>query len=290
MDNLWWNQFLGVNLGAENNITNFNMAITNVSKENLCPLITGDQGNIWKYRKGKELVTLFQKYGFRNDVYNDGLPQLNSSTSKPSRTQYTKDRLFQLNDGQLRALIMEIIHDSTDTDKAIEEINYILQQDGVKLICGDNHEEAKWEGVIVDRQIQNLASFQENEKKVIDAIKSARVSILVAMAWFTNSIIKEALEQKRLEGLRIEIVVFKDGVNATCGVDLSSFDQKEIRGTRGGIMHNKFCVIDTQIVITGSYNWSANAEYRNDENVFITSDHESAVDYSIEFRKLKPLL
>jgi len=66
---------------------------------------------------------------------------------------------------------MEIIHDSTDTDKAIEEINYILQQDGVKLICSDNHEEAKWEGVIVDRQIQNLASFQENEKKSLMQLK-----------------------------------------------------------------------------------------------------------------------
>lgn len=116
------------------------------------------------------------------------------------------------------------------------------------------------------------------------------MSILVAMAWFTNEKIKEALQQKRMEGLRIEIVIFKDGVNGAHGVDLSEFDCVEIRGTRGGIMHNKFCVIDNQRVLTGSYNWTTNAESRNDENVLLTSDNDMATKYSIEFRRLKPLI
>ena len=109
------------------------------------------------------------------------------------------------------------------------------------------------------------------------------------MAWFTNERIKDALEAKLKEGLRIEIVIYKDGVNALHGVDLSSFDHVEIRGTRGGIMHNKFCVIDNQQVITGSYNWSTNAEVRNDENVLITQDNAMSTKFSVEFRRLKPL-
>lgn len=165
-----------------------------------------------------------------------------------------------------------------------------MRQDNIELTFDHSSEEIKWEGVVIDRHIQNLASFQENERQVIDAIKKAKVSILIAMAWFTNDTIREVLEQKHLEGLRIEIVIFKDGVNFTHGVDLSNFDYKEVRGTRGGIMHNKFCIIDNLIVITGSYNWSANAEYRNDENVLITSDHETATKYSVGFRNLKPLL
>ena len=144
-------------------------------------------------------------------------------------------------------------------------------------------------GLRHDVQSINQAHFFENENKVIEALRSAQVSILVAMAWFTNERIKDVLEAKLKEGLRIEIVIYKDGVNALRGVDLSSFDHVEIRGTRGGIMHNKFCVIDNQQVITGSYNWSTNAEVRNDENVLITQDNAMATKFSVEFRRLKPL-
>jgi phosphatidylserine/phosphatidylglycerophosphate/cardiolipin synthase-like enzyme len=51
-------------------------------------------------------------------------------------------------------------------------------------------------------------------------------------------------------------------------------------------MHNKFCVIDNQKVITGSYNWSKNAENKNDENVAVVYDNDFASDYSVEFKRL----
>ena len=52
-------------------------------------------------------------------------------------------------------------------------------------------------------------------------------------------------------------------------------------------MHNKYCVIDNQMVLAGSYNWTTNAETRNDENVMLLKDPQSATDYSVEFMKLK---
>lgn len=51
-------------------------------------------------------------------------------------------------------------------------------------------------------------------------------------------------------------------------------------------MHNKFCVIDNQKVITGSYNWSENAENKNDENAAVVYDNDIASYYSVEFRRL----
>ena len=51
-------------------------------------------------------------------------------------------------------------------------------------------------------------------------------------------------------------------------------------------MHHKFCVIDNQKVITGSYNWSDNAENKNDENAAVMYDYDRASDYSVEFREL----
>lgn len=36
-------------------------------------------------------------------------------------------------------------------------------------------------------------------------------------------------------------------------------------------MHNKFCIIDDQIVNTGAYNWYSNAEFKNEENILLLS-------------------
>ena len=51
-------------------------------------------------------------------------------------------------------------------------------------------------------------------------------------------------------------------------------------------MHDKFCIIDNQIVITGSYNWTDNAEFKNDENIVILKDNEQATKYSLEYKRL----
>jgi hypothetical protein len=43
-------------------------------------------------------------------------------------------------------------------------------------------------------------------------------------------------------------------------------------GDNEGIMHNKFAVIDSNTVLTGSYNWTESAEVRNDENLLVITD------------------
>ena len=61
----------------------------------------------------------------------------------------------------------------------------------------------------------------------------------------------------------------------------------EKRGKGGGKMHHKFCVIDNQVVLHGSYNWSTNAEMKNDEDITVTlGDLELATKYSLRFREL----
>lgn len=246
---------------------------------------------MWKSRTGRQLVHLFQTLGFRDDRYDEtkgGLPRLGESELNTSKKNYVADRLRKTSDGNLKKLIEVLITESSEPSEAVSMINAVLILDNICLTIDDTG--INWTGVDAIQRIENEVAFTNNENKVLDALNNARVSILVAMAWFTNEKIKETLYQKLMEGLRIELVIYKDGVNATHGVDLSKFDCIEIRGTRGGIMHNKFCVIDNQKVLTGSYNWTTNAESRNDENVFVTIDNETATKYSIEFRRLKPLI
>jgi phosphatidylserine/phosphatidylglycerophosphate/cardiolipin synthase-like enzyme len=51
-------------------------------------------------------------------------------------------------------------------------------------------------------------------------------------------------------------------------------------------MHHKVIVIDSQIVVTGSYNFTASAETRNDENLIVIYDPAIAAQYLAEFRRV----
>ncbi|MBI5180934.1 MAG: phospholipase D family protein, partial [Nitrospirae bacterium] len=45
-------------------------------------------------------------------------------------------------------------------------------------------------------------------------------------------------------------------------------------------------VIDDNIVITGSFNWTASADKRNDENLLFINNKEAAEAYKKKFDKL----
>lgn len=136
------------------------------------------------------------------------------------------------------------------------------------------------------KPVKNDVLFDDIANSIINDLEKARVSIHVAMAWFTNQRIADKLVEKFKEGLDVKVVSFDHPVNTRFGVNIDVIPHKVIRGTRGGTMHDKFCIVDNQYVITGSYNWSDNAENKNDENVTIMRDYDSASDYSVEFRRL----
>lgn len=136
------------------------------------------------------------------------------------------------------------------------------------------------------RTVKTDAYFDNIERQVINDLRGARVSILVAMAWFTNQRIADVLIEKYKEGLDVKVVSFDDYTNSKFGVDLGEIPHKKVKVPSGGIMHDKFCVIDNQKVLTGSYNWSEKAEKKNVENVPVLYDDARASDYSVEFRRL----
>ncbi len=58
------------------------------------------------------------------------------------------------------------------------------------------------------------------------------------------------------------------------------------RDKAGGLMHNKFCVIDDLIVYTGSYNHTDSASTKHDENYIVVKDIGIAHIYETQFQKL----
>jgi phosphatidylserine/phosphatidylglycerophosphate/cardiolipin synthase-like enzyme len=52
------------------------------------------------------------------------------------------------------------------------------------------------------------------------------------------------------------------------------------------ILHHKVIILDDEIVITGSYNFSASAAEKNDENVLIIHSPEIAATYLDEYERV----
>lgn len=51
-------------------------------------------------------------------------------------------------------------------------------------------------------------------------------------------------------------------------------------------MHHKFMIVDREIILTGSYNWTRSAAMYNQENVLSTNDKILVNKFSEEFNKL----
>ncbi len=237
-------------------------------------------------KTGREIIKFFGNYGVR-DVYDEkGLPDIGKSNGqRPSKTEYIRKRLADLNNSHtLRQLLNDFVKENA---AAIPEFQKILSPEGYGV--EDVNGEFKIQGGVVQKAdpIVNEAHFQDIQSRILKALDSAEVSITLVMAWFTNDTLFQKIVEKQKQGIEVKLAIYDDGINKKHGVDISQVPHVKLKkGIRGGLMHNKFCVIDNQVVITGSYNWSDNAEFKNDENVTVENDPKQASKYSVEYRRL----
>lgn len=262
------------------------MKITPYAIDKLVPFLIGD--DYPPSKSGRELIALFNNYGAR-DIYDElGLPDIGKKNGqRPSRKEYVKARLEKINNTPEMRDLLTFRFNELITESNIKKLNEILNPENFQIVPEDD--KVSIQGGVIDRRkpVINEAHFQDIQNMIISAIENARVSIRVVMAWFTNDILFNKLLEKHNQGIDVKIVIYDDGVNEKHGVDLSQLPHSKIkRAARGGLMHDKFCVIDNQIVITGSYNWTNNAETRNDENITVLNDPEQATKYSEEYRRL----
>jgi phosphatidylserine/phosphatidylglycerophosphate/cardiolipin synthase-like enzyme len=119
-------------------------------------------------------------------------------------------------------------------------------------------------------------------------IRGAKDRIYVAIYSFTSDRLAEALIEARRRGVDVRVVMERREANGT------GSEYPRLRGAgvevkldaNPGLMHHKFMVIDGEIVVTGSYNWSAAAEERNDENLVVIRDRGVAGAYEREFERI----
>lgn len=164
-----------------------------------------------------------------------------------------------------------------------EEIMVKIKKWGVLIFCF-----FIFTGIVWAENIEVYFSPKGNcAEEIIEEISKAKESINISMYYFTSRELADMLVWMKERGVKVRLYLDKSqetGKYSKASFLMNNGIQVKFK-SGSGLMHNKFCVIDDKTIITGSYNWTKNAEERNDENVIILHDSDVAEIFQKQFRK-----
>src|SRR5438132_1451306 len=110
--------------------------------------------------------------------------------------------------------------------------------------------------------IRTDAYFENIQTIILKEILMAKHSVYAAIAWFTDEVLFDALLELQKNKVQVQLCVIQDEINFH--VNGLPFGKLQTGNSKffmveSDKMNHKFCVIDENVVITGSYNWTYKA-------------------------------
>ena len=127
--------------------------------------------------------------------------------------------------------------------------------------------------------------------QIVSKIQKATSSVHCALLSFTKDELGQALIAKHNEGKKVRVLMdnSSDTGNEFLNLQNAGVDVL-LKKNLGGLLHHKYAIIDadkpstTNIVVTGSHNWSNSAETVNGENTIIIQSKRIANLFFQEFK------
>lgn len=174
--------------------------------------------------------------------------------------------------GVLEKLASEVYMEPTDTYQKFEFWGLRIKPKPVEL---DN-----------DSHVEHNVVFDDIKEEIIQGIRGARYTIWVAVAWFTDREIFQELLLRKRAGVNVRIITSDEKTNRYLIPDLErNFEVVKVQPKGFNRLHDKFCIIDLEYVMHGSYNWSNNAP-NNDETWATALDRDFVKKFADEFIRL----
>ncbi len=137
------------------------------------------------------------------------------------------------------------------------------------------------------KKIENYFCPEDNcALHVIDTINKAKSSIYFMTFSFTNEDIADAILFKENIEIKGIFETTQAGSKYSQYTRLKDFGLNVIKDKNKANMHHKVFIIDSEIVITGSFNPTESGDKRNDENLLIIHDKGIAGKYLKEFEEV----
>ena len=135
--------------------------------------------------------------------------------------------------------------------------------------------------------------FEKIHKEIESRLLNTKSSIRLAVAWLTDERLFNIMCDKAKDGIKVELLIANQEINHESSIQYRNLTENggKIYWIGKGynyekLMHNKACIIDNSILITGSYNWTRKAK-SNHENILIIEDEEKLIlDFNQEFDKI----
>ena len=128
------------------------------------------------------------------------------------------------------------------------------------------------------------------DEALVAAIAEARDTLDVAAFELNSEPIYQAILEAHQRGVAVRIVADDDhGLHDdknTALRDLQAAGVPTIDDGRSGLMHNKFMILDGSTVWTGSWNYTLNGTYRNNNNALVMNHRTAAGAYQREFDEM----
>lgn len=144
-----------------------------------------------------------------------------------------------------------------------------------------------FDNIIYSRSIDVFFCPKDNcAENIINELEKSDSEILIAAYSLTHDGVEKELVEKS-KNVKVELLIEKQNINLL-GTNISYLKNyfKVYEDKNKYQMHNKFFVIDEEIVITGSMNPTGNGDKRNNENLLIIKDKEIAKLYKQNFISL----
>lgn len=126
------------------------------------------------------------------------------------------------------------------------------------------------------------------ENAIVSCIRNAKHSIKICVFTISENVITNEIIAAKKRGVSVTIITDNDKLNDK-GSDIRWLADEGVRiriDESSSHMHHKFCIVDREILLTGSYNWTKSAADRNQENLLVTEDPKMVKAYLKEFEKL----
>ncbi len=127
------------------------------------------------------------------------------------------------------------------------------------------------------------------QSAILPLLQNAQSSIYFMAYSFTADPLGEVIRQRAAAGVKVSGVMETDQVKSNIGTEFDSFRAAGLDvhlDGNSGLLHHKVMVIDGEIVVVGSYNFTASAETTNDENILIIYNSEIAAQFLQEFQRV----
>ena len=122
------------------------------------------------------------------------------------------------------------------------------------------------------------------------AISVCKKSLDMCLFLFTLADMASLAIRLMQEGVRVRVIVDHNNVGLAgcqvprlCEAGVRVLSRKQ---SGCGYMHHKFALVDSRVVITGSFNWTRQPIYNNNDNVIISSNKKLVEPYVAEFERL----